>query len=77
MSDATQIIDLATGWKLRRTDEGDDTWLPVEKVPTVVHLDLLNNKRYATLPDELPNCLSLTGVLLGFLIHLLVPTSLT
>jgi hypothetical protein len=49
MATAAQIIDLVTGWKLKRTDEGDDTWLPVEKVPTVVHLDLLSNKRHADL----------------------------
>ncbi|KAF4996700.1 hypothetical protein FGRMN_4358 [Fusarium graminum] len=43
-----QRIDLTTGWRLKRTDEGNDTWMPVDKVPTVVHLDLLNNKR---IPD--------------------------
>jgi beta-mannosidase len=48
MAAATHIIDLATGWKLKRSDEGDDTWMTVDKVPTVVHLDLLNNKR---IPD--------------------------
>ncbi|KAI1072862.1 hypothetical protein LB507_011455 [Fusarium sp. FIESC RH6] len=48
MAAATHIVDLATGWKLKRSDEGDDTWMTVEKVPTVVHLDLLNNKK---IPD--------------------------
>lgn len=45
MAAATHIVDLATGWKLKRSDEGGDTWMTVDKVPTVVHLDLLNNKR--------------------------------
>ncbi|KAJ4108671.1 hypothetical protein NW768_012148 [Fusarium equiseti] len=48
MAPTTHIVDLATGWKLKRSDEGDDTWMTVEKVPTVVHLDLLNHKR---IPD--------------------------
>jgi beta-mannosidase len=45
MAATVQRINLATGWRLRRTDEGDDTWIPVEKVPSVVHLDLINNKK--------------------------------
>ena len=36
---------LETGWSFKRTDQGDDTWAPVAKVPTVVHLDLLDNKK--------------------------------
>ncbi|SPJ78226.1 related to beta-mannosidase [Fusarium torulosum] len=48
MPTAVQTFDLATGWRFRRTDEGDDAWMPVEKVPTVVHLDLINNKK---IPD--------------------------
>ncbi|KAM0217588.1 hypothetical protein ACHAQD_007331 [Fusarium lateritium] len=48
MAAVAQTFDLATGWRLKRTDEGDDAWMPVEKVPTVVHLDLINNKR---IPD--------------------------
>jgi beta-mannosidase len=45
---AVQTFDLATGWRFRRTDEGDESWMPVEKVPSVVHLDLINNKKYVT-----------------------------
>ncbi|RGP80679.1 beta-mannosidase [Fusarium longipes] len=52
MATAAQITDLATGWKLKRTDESNDAWLPVEKVPTVVHLDLLRNEsRFLRIPD--------------------------
>lgn len=36
---------LETGWSFKRTDEGDDTWADVAKVPTVVHLDLLDHKK--------------------------------
>lgn len=46
MPATAQTYDLATGWRFRRTDEGDDAWMPVEKVPSVVHLDLINNKKY-------------------------------
>ncbi|KAK7414438.1 hypothetical protein QQX98_006717 [Neonectria punicea] len=39
---------LETGWSFKRTDQGDDTWAPVAKVPTVVHMDLLDNDK---IPD--------------------------
>ena len=35
--------DLTTGWDFKQTDT--EVWLPVKKVPTVVHLDLLDNKK--------------------------------
>jgi beta-mannosidase len=37
--------ELSTGWEFRRTDS-DEAWLPVAKVPTVVHLDLMDNNKY-------------------------------
>ncbi|KAK7433349.1 hypothetical protein QQZ08_000288 [Neonectria magnoliae] len=39
---------LQTDWSFKRTDQGDDAWAPVAKVPTVVHMDLLDNDR---IPD--------------------------
>lgn len=38
---------LSTGWEFKLTEGSPpDSWLPVAKVPTVVHLDLLDNKKY-------------------------------
>ncbi|KFX95141.1 hypothetical protein V490_04005 [Pseudogymnoascus sp. VKM F-3557] len=40
---------LSTGWEFKLTEETTlDSWLPVAKVPTTVHLDLLDNKK---IPD--------------------------
>jgi beta-mannosidase len=36
--------ELATGWEFKNSEE--DAWLPVAKVPTVIHLDLMHNKKY-------------------------------
>lgn len=38
--------NLGHGWEFKSSDEADDAWLPVAKVPTVVHLDLLDHKKY-------------------------------
>lgn len=37
---------LESGWQFKQTDT--DEWLPVARVPTNVHLDLINNKRSVT-----------------------------
>jgi len=34
---------LETGWQFKQTDS--DEWLPVARVPTNVHLDLIDNKK--------------------------------
>ena len=39
--------ELSTGWMFRRTDS-EEAWLPVAKVPTVVHLDLMDNNKYVS-----------------------------
>ncbi|KAH7361879.1 beta-mannosidase [Plectosphaerella cucumerina] len=42
-------VDLQTGWTFRqRDDESPEAWLPVLKVPSQVHVDLLANKK---IPD--------------------------
>lgn len=41
---ALQVQDIVEGWSFKQTDTED--WLPVKKVPTNVHLDLLDNKKY-------------------------------
>ncbi|KAL2853176.1 hypothetical protein BJX68DRAFT_265399 [Aspergillus pseudodeflectus] len=45
---AAQRTTLETGWSFKRNEEGDDSWAPVACVPTVVHMDLLDNKK---IPD--------------------------
>jgi beta-mannosidase len=38
---------LSSGWEFKLTEETQpDSWLPVAKVPTTVHIDLLDNKKY-------------------------------
>jgi beta-mannosidase len=39
--------ELSTGWEFKRTDEEDilGAWLSVAKVPTVVHLDLMDKHK--------------------------------
>ncbi|TPX07951.1 uncharacterized protein E0L32_010406 [Thyridium curvatum] len=39
---------LSSGWEFKQSDSGDDQWLPVARVPSVVHLDLLDNGK---IPD--------------------------
>ncbi|KAJ6443487.1 beta-mannosidase [Purpureocillium lavendulum] len=48
MPGVAQRIELSSGWTFKQTDEADDTWAPVAKVPTVSHLDLMANGR---IPD--------------------------
>lgn len=40
--------ELSTGWEFKLADDNSPgSWLPVAKVPTVVHLDLMANNKYA------------------------------
>lgn len=40
---------LTTGWEFKRSDDqSSEAWLPVAKVPTVVHLDLIDNNVYVS-----------------------------
>ncbi|OAQ81177.1 beta-mannosidase [Purpureocillium lilacinum] len=48
MTELAQRIELSSGWTFKQTDEGEDAWAPVAKVPTVSHLDLMANGR---IPD--------------------------
>lgn len=34
---------LEKGWSFKKTTDGYDAWKPVARVPTVAHIDLLNN----------------------------------
>ncbi len=42
--------DLSHGWQFREANDSssnENPWLPVQSVPTQVHIDLLANKKYA------------------------------
>jgi hypothetical protein len=37
---------LSTGWAFKQTDNSDpNAWLPVKKIPSTVHQDLIDNKK--------------------------------
>ncbi|CAK3978247.1 glycoside hydrolase family 2 [Lecanosticta acicola] len=38
-----QAVELSNGWEVKATDTDD--WMPVARVPTNIHLDLLHNKK--------------------------------
>lgn len=41
------VHNLTEGWTLKQADNtGGDAWMPVKKVPTNVHLDLIDNGKY-------------------------------
>ena len=43
-------IELSKGWAFKQTDNSDpNAWLPVKKVPSTVHQDLIDNKKYEAL----------------------------
>lgn len=43
MAEAMAVHDLSAGWSFKQTDS--EEWLPVARVPTNVHLDLMDNKK--------------------------------
>jgi len=41
---------LTNGWSFKQADDAsDDAWLSVKRVPTNVHLDLIEHAKYVTL----------------------------
>jgi beta-mannosidase len=47
MAQALAVHNLTSGWSFRQTDDpSEDTWLPVARVPTNVHLDLIDHEKY-------------------------------
>jgi hypothetical protein len=38
--------ELQHGWSFRQTDSSENDWYPVHKIPSVVHLDLMQNNLY-------------------------------
>lgn len=48
MAQALTVYGLTSGWSFRQTDDpSEDAWLPVARVPTNVHLDLIDHEKYA------------------------------
>jgi hypothetical protein len=44
---ALKVDQLSEGWMFKQTDDtSEDAWMPVKKVPTNVHLDLMDNGKY-------------------------------
>lgn len=45
-----QATELSEGWVFKQTDDDSDkAWLPVKKVPSTVHQDLIDNKKSVTI----------------------------
>lgn len=44
MACAMAVQELSKNWYFKQTDTGN--WMPVAHVPTNVHLDLMDNKRF-------------------------------
>ena len=39
-------IKLTDGWSFKQTDDADpNAWLPVKRIPSTVHQDLIDNNR--------------------------------
>jgi beta-mannosidase len=46
---ALSIITLTEGWQFRQTDDtAEDAWMSVKRVPTNVHLDLMEHGKYVS-----------------------------
>ena len=48
MAEAMAVHELSTGWQFKQTDT--EEWLPVARVPTNIHIDLMDNKKYVEVP---------------------------
>lgn len=47
MARATSVCSLTDGWAFKQADDAsENAWLPVKKVPTNVHLDLIDHAKY-------------------------------
>ncbi len=42
-SERLERKELQDGWSFKQTDGSENTWYPVQRVPSVVHMDLMNN----------------------------------
>jgi hypothetical protein len=40
-----QSTELSKGWVFRQNDTADSEWMPVKRVPSTVHQDLIDNNK--------------------------------
>jgi len=58
---ALSVHVLSEGWYFKQGDDSaKDAWMPVKKVPTNVHLDLMENEKYVQHPKTYMNLEELT-----------------
>ena len=54
---ALKVDRLSEGWAFKQADDTTkDVWMPVKKVPTNVHLDLMDNGKYVVTFRMLDGC---------------------
>lgn len=49
MAGAMALKELGSHWEFKQVDT--EEWLPVKRVPTNVHLDLMDNDKYEPCPE--------------------------
>jgi hypothetical protein len=55
-SQSLSSITLTEGWQFKQTDNvAEDAWLSVERVPTNIHLDLIEHGKYVSKNHEIHN----------------------
>jgi hypothetical protein len=51
---ALKVDQLSEGWSFKQSDDtSKEAWMPVKKVPTNVHLDLIDNGKYVLICELL------------------------
>jgi beta-mannosidase len=54
---ALSVHVLSEGWTFKQADDtAKDAWMPVKKVPTNVHLDLMDNDKYVAAREVTQIC---------------------
>jgi hypothetical protein len=57
-------VTLTEGWQFKQTDDvAEDAWLSVKRVPTNVHLDLIEHGKYVQTNHRIHNNSSLINTL--------------
>jgi beta-mannosidase len=59
MARATSVRGLMDGWTFKQADDtSENAWMPVKRVPTNVHLDLIDNTKYVVTCSGAGKCTS-------------------
>jgi hypothetical protein len=59
-SQSLSSVTLTEGWQFKQTDDAaEDAWLSVKRVPTNVHLDLIEHGKYVQTHHEIQDDSSL------------------